>query len=102
MPGCPGARVHEVHEVLEPVLCEIDCDDVVAQARAKLSNRHVLRIRLICIQRRAIAKLDDQRGVVRPGRVHHVGADREGHDAADSVQSAKARTMIVARRLRNV
>ena len=94
--------VHGVHEVLRELLREVDCDDVVAQAHAKLRNRHVLRIRLICVQRGAIPEFDDERGVVRPGRVHDVGADCEVHDPIEPLQSAKTRTMLVAGRLRNV
>ena len=95
-------KVHRVLEVLEQVLREVDCDDVVAQAHAELCNRHMLRVRLISIQRGAIAEFDDKGGVVRPGRMHDVGADRKVHDTVDPVQSAKTRTMLVARRWRNV
>jgi hypothetical protein len=45
-------------------LCEIDRNDVLAEARAKLCDWHMLRIGLVGVECRAIAKDNDERRVI--------------------------------------
>ena len=81
---------------------EIDGHDVFAEAYAKLRDRHVLRVGLISIERRTIAKDDDKRRVVRPRRVNDICADGKSDDAIDVVKPLQARSMLRARSLRRV
>src|SRR5436190_11124553 len=81
---------------------EIHGDDVLAEARTELRDRHVTRVLLVRIERGAIGELDRQARIVGARRLYDVAADDQRDDPRNVVQSRQTIAVLVEPRFGDV
>ncbi len=83
-------------------LSEIDGHHVLAETGAVLRDRHMLRVLLVGVQRRAVLEDHQQTRVVRASRTNDIFADDQIHDAIEMSEPAQSISVILTNRLGGV